>query len=1162
MRRYCLPAIITTLLCVALVSLRVEAASVFDPAVSVGGLDLATTQSISANGAQAIPPTAVAGLFDLKSPHSKWNATVPVGTTKVGAFHHRLAFKEAVSLGSLWAEVETGSGGVVVFRALKADAKYPGDPDKETDWETLSATKTGHHYDVACATSFTSRAVLCTQTGSAEPPTIRRWNLFRSRLFNLTPYAIAQGDIGPHGTEPSVVIQGGTWHNTGPDREGKYVTQPISSVNPSWFTLVWDTPQALSAVRLHSNVDQFLLFAFAGNDRANPALAPDKDWQRVRFEEASKEKTQNETQCSVTFPTVTTRALKLVILETHPRERRAAMIREFSALTDLGNRPIPTPPSTRDTPPPVTIPYTLPGDGEAAMVIEDSKGRRVRNLFAQVPRKAGDNVEPWDLKDEYGLPVPAGEYRWKTITAPPLELHYQMTPYPNVEQHSPESSPWWNGAPKSGWLSNHANQSSVCVVGDTVYQGSGGTEGGHAFIETDFNGAKKWGTGDPAEQLFSDGETLFIRQDKSVIRYDPATHERKSLFKLNPTSDRKGNVVGLAALNNKVYVAFSSPVPYLDNAGDTSMVDIEQCVPKLAASIKRSDNYGIPLSPQRDFMSLFRLGGHINGDNREGGITLNSTRGTHRQQHIVLSLKTSVAIGSLVFPRPEQDHPDVKFRISTLKPDAPYPPQPNTEAHWTEVKIEKLEAWNCIPLPAGTSTRALRLTFFKPGDSITDALDVDPTKPGGDDLPKTGLKRDEWYGRIEGMRILRMGLKGMTSDATIRVNSGTVKKATGEWDAERTEMLSERKPAIYAMEWEKPHKVRGLAIKEIDGAKTEIDVYVGPATGAIDINASEGWQKVATYHQPRRNFYHPDSTTNGLARYLDGVVDFNRDWETRAVRLRIVSQWGEQPGRPEGVRADRGGYTVDPKRCRVYGVTPVSYIGGEPPVNKIMVQRLCVHDGDTGKFEKELPSSITGAIAFGPTGELFGIQDGAVVKGNPTTAELTKFVIDLKEPRLLALDAKGRLYVYDHSPDRRVVRVYDASGKYLHDIGKTGPQKPGIYDPTRFGDLCAISTDAAGDNIWMVYPHEDPRRVMRFKTLEVKWKPVDGADIDNWNNNPRKEIAAYLVQRWFLTPRDYLVPATAMRCIPLDAYKRFDPAATATVPGTSCVLGMVSLWVQ
>jgi hypothetical protein len=1078
--------LLAMLLCIGLASIRLEGAEVHEPAVAVSGIDLAATRSIGGNGADAIAPTTLPTLLNLQGAGSRWKAATS-GDANEGSFHYRLAFKQPVTLGAFLAEVESGAGGSVVFRALKADAAYPGDPARDADWEPLAATKTGNHHDVACATGFATRALLCTQTGSADPPTIRRWNLFKNRLFNLTPYAVAQGDSGPFGADPSRVIQGGAWQNTGPDREGKYIVPPVSSVNPSWFTLVWEKPQALSAVRLLSNADQFLLFAFEGSDRANPALASDKDWQRVRFEEAFKQKTQNETECSVTFPTVTTRALKLVILETHPRERRAAMIREFSALTDLGNRPLPAPPSTTETPPPVAISYSLPRAGDAALVIDDAHGRRVRNLFAQVPRQAGKNVDPWDLKDDNGVTVPPGEYRWKVISAPPLELHYQMTPYPNVEQHSPESSPWWTGAPKSGWLSNHGNQSSVCVVGETVYQGAGGTEGGHAFIETDYNGAKKWGTGDPAQSMFTDGKTLFIRQGDSVARYDAATRTRKPLFTLNSTAERKGTPVGLAALNNKIYVAFSSPVPYLDNAGDTSMVDIEHCEPKLPATLKRSDNYGIPVSPQRDFLSLFRLGGHINGDDRANGLMLRSTKGTQPQQHIVLTLKANRAIGSLVFPRPEQDHPDVKFRISVLKPDAPYPPQPNTEAHWTEVKLGKLAAWNCVPLPAETSTRALRFTFFKPSDALLDALDIDLANPAKSGQPKPARKRDEWFGRIEGMRILRMRLKGLLSEAKIRVNSGTINTATGEWDAERTEILSERKPAIYAMEWDQPRKVRGLAIKEIDGARTEIDVYVGSATGAIDISGDDGWQNVATYHQPRRNYYQPDSSNNALARYLDGVVDFHRDWETRAVRLRIVSQWGEQPGRPEGVRSDRGGRTIDPKRCRVYGVTPVEYIGGEPPVDRMVVQRLGIYDGDTGKFEQELPSSITGAIAFNPAGELFGIQDGAVVKGNAAkgdaaTAERTKFITDLQEPRLLTFDGKGRLYVYDHGPDRRVVRVYDADGKHLHDIGRTGPQKPGPYDPTRFGDLCAISTDPAGDNIWMVYPHEDPRRVMRFKT--------------------------------------------------------------------------------
>jgi hypothetical protein len=82
------------------------------------------------------------------------------------------------------------------------------------------------------------------------------------------------------------------------------------------------------------------------------------------------------------------------------------------------------------------------------------------------------------------------------------------------------------------------------------------------------------------------------------------------------------------------------------------------------------------------------------------------------------------------------------------------------------------------------------------------------------------------------------------------------------------------------------------------------------------------------------------------------------------------------------------------------------------------------------------------------------------------------------------------------------------------------------------------------------------------RPLSVKWKPVAIDDLDNWNNNPRKEIAVYRVQRWFLDPQDYVVPTTTMRCLPLDTYRRQDPNARATIPGTACVLGMVSLWMQ
>jgi hypothetical protein len=81
------------------------------------------------------------------------------------------------------------------------------------------------------------------------------------------------------------------------------------------------------------------------------------------------------------------------------------------------------------------------------------------------------------------------------------------------------------------------------------------------------------------------------------------------------------------------------------------------------------------------------------------------------------------------------------------------------------------------------------------------------------------------------------------------------------------------------------------------------------------------------------------------------------------------------------------------------------------------------------------------------------------------------------------------------------------------------------------------------------------------RRAQVKWKRVPG-DLDGWNNNPRKELATYAVQGWFLAPRDYVVPTIVLRCVPLAAYRRLDPQATATIEGTRCVLGTLSPWLR
>ena len=81
------------------------------------------------------------------------------------------------------------------------------------------------------------------------------------------------------------------------------------------------------------------------------------------------------------------------------------------------------------------------------------------------------------------------------------------------------------------------------------------------------------------------------------------------------------------------------------------------------------------------------------------------------------------------------------------------------------------------------------------------------------------------------------------------------------------------------------------------------------------------------------------------------------------------------------------------------------------------------------------------------------------------------------------------------------------------------------------------------------------------RTLAFKWKraPQGG---EGWNNTPRREVAAYRIQQWFLPPESYVVPTTVARCIPLGEYGPIDPDAEPTFGGTRCVLGTLAVWLE
>lgn len=166
--------------------------------------------------------------------------------------------------------------------------------------------------------------------------------------------------------------------------------------------------------------------------------------------------------------------------------------------------------------PPIPIRFNLPEDGLVTLVIEDSSGKRVRNLIAETRFSKRDNVVWWDGTDDllrdpeayrhglYLIPaqfVPPGAYRVRGLWRKAIELRYEFSLYT-------AGHPAWEIEDRTGaWLANHTPPSTVLFVpeedsnrspaapcpGGMILAGSYVSEGGHGLAWLDLNGRKRFG---------------------------------------------------------------------------------------------------------------------------------------------------------------------------------------------------------------------------------------------------------------------------------------------------------------------------------------------------------------------------------------------------------------------------------------------------------------------------------------------------------------------------------------------------------------------------------------------------------------------------------------------------------------------------------------------
>ena len=99
------------------------------------------------------------------------------------------------------------------------------------------------------------------------------------------------------------------------------------------------------------------------------------------------------------------------------------------------------------------------------------------------------------------------------------------------------------------------------------------------------------------------------------------------------------------------------------------------------------------------------------------------------------------------------------------------------------------------------------------------------------------------------------------------------------------------------------------------------------------------------------------------------------------------------------------------------------------------------------------------------------------------------------------------------------------------------------------------------------YGGSGPSRITLYfpkieRSIRFKWKAVPSEELETVNNSPRKEIAAYEIQKLFLDPEDYVVPTTLLHCEPMGRYAAEQGALRPSMKGTDCVLGVLSVWLQ
>ena len=156
--------------------------------------------------------------------------------------------------------------------------------------------------------------------------------------------------------------------------------------------------------------------------------------------------------------------------------------------------------------------------------------------------------------------------------------------------------------------------------------------------------------------------------------------------------------------------------------------------------------------------------------------------------------------------------------------------------------------------------------------------------------------------------------------------------------------------------------------------------------------------------------------------------------------------------------------------------------------------KLFLVDSATGKQTAEVatPVPLTGGLAVDAKGTLYAVSENAVGRVDPKAGGFTPIAKDLDEPKMLACDTAGNVYVSLQGKTMQVWKL-DPAGKVVQKFGKQGGRpKLDAFDPAGMLNPYAIAVDTNG-RLWVAEDDRFPKRYSAWNADGTLFKDFYGS---------------------------------------------------------------------